>query len=58
MTKIEKIAVLLDGVEQDVRKSTIRDIVSDLKDFLKDAPANERDGMKAAIEIIESNYLV
>jgi hypothetical protein len=56
-TKMEKIQDLLGGIEEDVRKATIRDILGDLKDFLTDGvPAEEKAGMKAAIEIIKANY--
>jgi hypothetical protein len=56
MTKMEKIQSLLDDVESDIRKSIVRDILADLRDFAKDAIDEERPGFKAAIEVIEANY--
>jgi hypothetical protein len=38
------------------KAATARDIVIDLREFLKDAPEAERAGMLAAIEIITNNY--
>lgn len=56
MTKIEKIQRLLEDVESDTRKATVRDILIDLADFAKTAPENEQAGYRAAIEVIQSNY--
>lgn len=56
MTKIEKIQDLLDGVEQDIRKATVRDILIELADFAKSCPTEERAGFKAAIEVIKNNF--
>jgi len=58
MTKIEKIQDLLAGVEADVRKSIIRDILIDLRDFAKDATSDEKPGWQAATEFIEANYSI
>jgi hypothetical protein len=41
---------------EDAQRSTARDILDTLRDFLTDAPADERAGMLAAIEIIENNH--
>jgi len=46
----------MDEVMGQHRIEVAQDIVIDLKDFLKDAPAHERAGMLAAIEIIKANY--
>lgn len=55
-TTLERIQDLVEGLEADVRKATIVDVLIDLKECLKAAPANETAGLRAAIEIIESNY--
>lgn len=57
-TKIEKILELLDQAEQDIRKATVRDILIDLREGLKDknCQPGEKAGLTAAIEIIETNY--
>jgi hypothetical protein len=56
MTKIEKIQDLLEGVETDVRKATVQDILIDLADFLKDSNATNAPGLAEAIAIIKANY--
>lgn len=56
MTKIEKIQNLLEDVEQDIFKSVIKDILADLRDVVNVANAEEKPGLQAAIEVIESNY--
>lgn len=56
-TKIEKIQDLLAGVEADIRRKLIKDILGTLKDFAKDGVADgEKPGMAAAIEIITANF--
>jgi hypothetical protein len=58
MTKIERIEDLLGQVEDDIKTRTVKNILADLKEFLKDGvPDSEKAGMKAAIEIIETNYV-
>lgn len=57
MTKAERIAELAGQIEDDARVHAIKDILIDLRDCLKTADADEKAGMRAAIEIIEANYL-
>ncbi len=56
-TKIERIQDLLEGVEADVRKATVKDILIDLGESLKDAAGEHKGGIAEAIEIIKANYL-
>lgn len=57
MNKFEKIAELLEGAEQDCRRQTARDIVSDLADFAKTCEPDQRAGLRFAIDVIKENYL-
>jgi hypothetical protein len=55
-SKADRAIDLISQIEEDTRKATIAELASDLADFLKVAPADEVKGMKAAIEILKTNY--
>jgi|1185.fasta_scaffold934969_2 hypothetical protein len=58
-TKFERAMTLLADAEQDAQQATARDIVSDLKDYLRQhATAEQVAGMKEAIEFIQANYVI
>jgi hypothetical protein len=58
MTKIEKIHDLLEDIETDVRSQLIKDILATIKDFQDGCPKNQEDGLQAAVEIIQQNYIL
>jgi hypothetical protein len=50
---------LLADAEEDAQQSTARDIVSDLKDYLRQhATADQVAGMREAIDFIRANYVI
>jgi hypothetical protein len=58
-TKFERAMNLLADAEQDAQQATARDIVADLKDYLRQhATADQVAGMKEAIEFIQANYVI
>lgn len=55
-TKTKRAHDLIDQIEADARKQTVRDILIDLEDSLKQCEFGEGEGIQAAIEIIKANY--
>jgi len=56
MTKTDRVHSLVDQIEEDAQKSTVRDILIDLRECVETANSDDRPGLIAAIEMIESNY--
>jgi hypothetical protein len=55
-SKADRAIDLISQIEEDTRKTTIAELASDLTDFLRVASADEVKGMRAAIEILRTNY--
>lgn len=53
---MEKAAALTEQAFDQIRIDAVRDILGDLRDFLKTATPEERAGMRMAIDVIETNY--
>lgn len=56
MTAIEKIHTSLDKLADQIKKDAIEDILITLKESLASCDDSEITGLKAAIEIITTNY--
>ncbi|WP_433078828.1 hypothetical protein ACQP1P_38470 [Dactylosporangium sp. CA-052675] len=56
MKTAEKLHDLIEKLEQDARKATVADILIDLEASLQQASKGEEMGIRAAIEIISTNY--
>lgn len=57
MTKAERIADLAGQIEDEARAKLIKEIIETLKEFAVDGvAADEKPGMRAAIQIIKANF--
>jgi len=53
----DQIGDQLAGLAEKIRQDVVKDIIGDLKNFMKDAIDEECPGFQAAIEVIEANYI-
>lgn len=54
----EQIVDQLAGLADKIRQDVIKDLLGDLEDFAKVAIPEERAGFRAAIEVIQANYVM